>query len=222
MRTTRNPAHPRLGVPLLLEDAVAPGVLEQACIPQSKSLLVLTREDSGNLDIVMAAREINPQIRAVMRLYDDDFAATVSRTMRASYPDALTRSRSVSALAAPSFAAAMMGRHVLGVMPVERGSVLFTVVDVAGHPELEGRSIHEAFREHEWRVLAVGPTVSRLAASSMDTLAGLRLDRPGFDWRPPHGRVLRAGDRVVLVTTRRGLDVLMTGVQPHPQGRRPL
>ncbi|MGW3626795.1 NAD-binding protein [Streptomyces sp. NPDC000880] len=172
MRTTRNPAHPRLGVPLLLEDAVAPGVLEQARIPQSKSLLVLTREDSGNLDIVMAAREINPQIRAVMRLYDDDFAATVSRTMRASYPDALTRSRSVSALAAPSFAAAMMGRHVLGVMPVERGSVLFTVVDVAGHPELEGRSIHEAFREHEWRVLAVGPTVSRLAASSMDTLAG--------------------------------------------------
>ncbi len=42
----------------------------------------------------------------------------------------------------------MMGRHVLGVMPVERGSLLFTVVDVAGHPELEGRSVHEAFREH--------------------------------------------------------------------------
>ncbi|MGW5420735.1 hypothetical protein [Streptomyces sp. NPDC003943] len=88
-----------------------------------------------------------------MRLYDDDFAATVSRTLRASHPDALTRS--VSALAAPSFAAAMMGRHVLGVMPVERGSLLFTVVDVAGHPQLEGYSVHQAFREHEWRVLAV-------------------------------------------------------------------
>ncbi|MFI8266356.1 NAD-binding protein [Streptomyces sp. NPDC085665] len=58
-------------------------------------------------------------------VYGDDFAATVSRTMRAGSPDALTRSRSVSALAAPSFAAAMMGRHVLGVMPVERGSLLF-------------------------------------------------------------------------------------------------
>ncbi|MFJ6353242.1 NAD-binding protein [Streptomyces sp. NPDC092046] len=210
-----------LGIPLLLEDAAAPGVLDQARIGRSKSLLVLTREDSENLDIVMAAREINPSIRVVMRLYDDDFAATVSRTMRASYPAALTRSRSVSALAAASFAAAMMGRHVLGVMPVERGSLLFTAVDVAGHPELEGRSIHDAFRENEWRVLAVGAAGARFSSSSMDTLAGLRLDPQGLDWRPPHGRVLRAGDRVVLATTRRGLDFLMTGVQPHPPGRMP-
>ncbi|MFD4318210.1 NAD-binding protein [Streptomyces sp. NPDC058548] len=217
----RGVAHAReLGVPLLIEDATAPGVLEQAGIRRSKSLLVVTHGDGDNLDIAMAAREINPAIRVVMRLYDDDFAATVSATMRASYPDALTRSRSVSALAAPAFAAAMMGRHVLGVMPVERGSLLFTAVDVAGHPELEGRSVHEAFRENEWRVLAVGAgTVPQVPTG--DTLAGFRLDRtPGFDWRPVHGRVLRAGDRVVLATSRQGLDVLMSGVQPHPAGRR--
>ncbi|MFE3669659.1 hypothetical protein [Streptomyces goshikiensis] len=41
------------------------------------------------------------------------------------------RSCSVSALEARPFAAAMTDRHVLGVMPVERGSPLFTVVDVA-------------------------------------------------------------------------------------------
>ncbi|MFD0438018.1 MULTISPECIES: hypothetical protein [Streptomyces] len=35
-----------------------------------------------------------------MRLNDDDFTATVQRTLRPSYPAALTRSRSVSALAA--------------------------------------------------------------------------------------------------------------------------
>lgn len=209
-----------LDVPLVLEDAGAPGVLDRARIRHSKSLLVLTRDDSENLDIVMAARETTPSVRVVMRLYDDDFAATVQRTLRASYPQAPTRSRSVSALAAPSFAAAMMGRHVLGVMPVERGSLLFTVVDVAGHPELEGRSIHQAFREHEWRVLAVGSASAQPTPSSTDTLTGIRLRRPGFDWRPSRGRVLRAGDRVVLATTRRGLDILMTGVQPHPTERR--
>ncbi|MEU5020987.1 NAD-binding protein [Streptomyces angustmyceticus] len=203
-----------------MEDAGAPGVLGRARIRRSKSPLALTREDGENLDIVMAAREANPQVRVVMRLYDDDFAATVSRTMRASYPDATTRSRSVSALAAPSFAAAMMGRHVLGVMPVERGSLLFTTVDVAGHPELEGRSLHHAFRENEWRVLAVGSALEPASPRSTDTLGGLRLDRPGFDWRPPHGRMLRAGDRVVVASTRRGLDFLMTGVQPHPTAPR--
>jgi hypothetical protein len=114
----------------------------------------------------------------------------------------------------------MMGRHVLGVMPVERGSLLFTAVDVAGHPELEGRSVHEAFRKNQWQVLAVGAVSGTLSASSStDTLGGLRRD-VGLDWRPAQGRVLRAGDRVVLATTRRGLDVLMTGVQPHPGRRR--
>ncbi len=208
-----------LGVPLLLADAGAPGVLDRARIRHSKSVLVVTHGDGPNLDIVMAAREANPGVRVVMRLYDDDFAATVQRTLRASYPDAPTRSRSVSALAAPPFAAAMMGRHVLGVMPVERGSLLFTVVDVAGHPELEGRSVHAAFRENQWRVLAVGPVAVPVPPPALDTLAGLRLDRhepPGFDWRPAHGRVLRADDRVVLATTRLGLEILMTGRQPRP------
>ncbi|MET7478806.1 NAD-binding protein [Streptomyces sp. NPDC005648] len=202
-----------LGVPLILDDATAPKVLDLARVRHSRSLLVLTRDDGQNLDIVMAVRETNPAVRVVTRLYDDGFAATVQRTLRASYPDALTRSRSVSALAAPSFAAAMMGRHVLGVMPVERGSLLFTCVDVAGHPELEGRSVHEAFRENAWRVLAVGAAAGPLpAASASDSLTGLRPDRTEFDWRPAQARVLRAGDRVVLATTRRGLDILMTGV----------
>jgi len=199
-----------LGVPLLLEDAGAPGVLDRARISHSKSLLVLTRDDGENLDIAMAAREINPGVRVVMRLYDDDFAATVSRTMRASYPDATTRSHSVSALAAPSFAAAMMGRHVLGVMLVERGSLLFTTVDVAGLPELEGRSVHQAFRENEWRVVAVGSAIRPQSSAPRDTLGGLRLDGPGFDWRPSHGTTLHAGDRGVVASTRRGLDFLMT------------
>ncbi|MFF8536965.1 NAD-binding protein [Streptomyces sp. NPDC015532] len=210
-----------LGVPLLVEDASSSRVLDRARIRHSRSLLVLTRDDGENLDIVMAARETNPGVRVVMRLYDDDFAATVQRTLRASYPDAPTRSRSVSALAAPAFAAAMMGRHVLGVMPVERGSLLFTVVDVAGHPELEGSSVYEAFRQNEWRVLAVGSAdIDVLPAPSQDAPAGALTGGIGLDWRPAAGRVLRAGDRVVLATTRRGLDVLMTGLQPHPSDRR--
>ncbi|WP_190017853.1 hypothetical protein [Streptomyces lucensis] len=81
--------------------------------------------------------------------------------------------------------------------------------------------MHEAFRENEWRVLSVGAAGPAADPSFMDTLTGLRLDRrSGFDWRPAQGRVLRAADQVVLATTGRGLDILMTGVQPHPSDRR--
>ncbi|WP_369390900.1 hypothetical protein AB5J72_27045 [Streptomyces sp. CG1] len=45
--------------------------------------LALTHRDDGkNLDIAMAARERNPAVRVVMRLYDDDLAATDQRTVR--------------------------------------------------------------------------------------------------------------------------------------------
>jgi hypothetical protein len=46
--------------------------------------------------------------------------------------------------------------------------------------------------------------------------AGGARGQPAFDWRPAQGRVLAAGDRVVMATTRRGLDVLMTGVGATP------
>ncbi|MFC9228820.1 hypothetical protein ACFTZI_07580 [Streptomyces decoyicus] len=57
-------------------------------------------------------------------------------------------------------------------------------------------------------MLAVGSAHPPRSAASSDTLGGLRLDldRPGFDWRPSHGRILRAGDQVVVASTRRGLD----------------
>lgn len=42
-----------------------------------------------------------------------------------------------------------------------------------------------------------------------------RLDSPGSDWHPPHGRVLKPGDRVVPGTTRRGLNIPVAGAQPH-------
>lgn len=50
-------------------------------------------------------------------LYDDDFATVVHRTLRTAHP---RRSRSVSGLAAPAFAGAMMSRQVMGAIPVER------------------------------------------------------------------------------------------------------
>ncbi|MEY2232203.1 hypothetical protein [Streptomyces sp. BF23-19] len=91
----------------------------------------------------------------MLRLYEDDFATAVYRTLRAAHPAALTRSRSVTHLGAPAFAGAMMGRQILGIIPVERRVLLFSAVDAAGHPHLEGRTIAESFRPGAWRVLAL-------------------------------------------------------------------
>ncbi|MFF4487675.1 NAD-binding protein [Streptomyces sp. NPDC001544] len=176
----------RLRVPVVLGDVTQEGVLEAAKIHRAHALMAVTSADTTNLEAVLYARSVRPDLRVVLRLYDDDFATAVYRTLRAAHPHAQTRSRSVTHLAAPAFAGAMLGRQILGAIPVERRVLLFAVVDVGGHPQLEGRTVQDAFRAGAWRVLA---------------LEG----RPDVD----EGHVLRAADRVLLAATRRGLAELL-------------
>ncbi|MBJ6644784.1 NAD(P)-binding protein [Streptomyces sp. BSE7-9] len=192
----------RLRVPVVVGDVTQEGVLESAKIHRADALLALTSVDTTNLEAVLYARSVRPDLRAVLRLYDDDFAKAVYRTLRTAHPAALTRSRSVSHLAAPAFAGAMMGRQILGAIPVERRVLLFAAVVVDGHPQLEGRTVAEAFRPGAWRVLA-------LDTAARGDAAGAEPPGSGLVWDLPDTYVLRAGDRVVLAATRRGLAELL-------------
>ncbi|MEW2449160.1 NAD-binding protein [Streptomyces parvulus] len=203
----------RLRVPVVLGDVTQEGVLEAAKIHRAHSLLALTSVDTTNLEAVLYGRSVRSGLRVVLRLYDDDFATAVYRTLRAAHPGALTRSRSVTHLAAPSFAGAMMGRQILGAIPVERRVLLFAAVEVAGHPQLEGRTVGEAFRAGAWRVLAL--EVADGVASG-EGEADLDADGEGevrrgsrLVWDLPDTYVLRGEDRVVLAATRRGLAELL-------------
>ncbi|WP_228975985.1 NAD(P)-binding protein [Streptomyces sp. DH12] len=204
----------RLRVPVVLGDVTEDGVLESARVHRARSLLALTSVDVTNLEAVLYARSVRPDLRVVLRLYDDDIATAVYRTLRAAHPRALTRSRSVSHLAAPAFAGAMMGRQILGAIPVERRVLLFAAVVAARHPELAGRTVAEAFRPGAWRVIALDPTEPGERRPDLTALDADDTDRrTGLVWDLPPGYVLRPEDRVVLAATRRGLAELL--------GRRP-
>lgn len=201
----------RLRVPTVVGDVTDEGVLEAAKIHRAHALLALTSVDTTNLEAALYARSIKPNVRVALRLYDDTFATAVYRTLRAAHPQALTRSRSVSTLAAPAFAGAMMGRQILGAIPVERRVLLFAAVDVAGHPQLEGRTIAESFRPGVRRVIALD------SAAPDERLPDLTAPRPddgtdqpaGLVWDLHPGYVLRPQDRVVLAATRQGLAELL-------------
>ncbi|MFI9151082.1 NAD-binding protein [Streptomyces sp. NPDC053367] len=199
----------RLRVPVVLGDVTQEGVLEAAKVHRAHALLALTSVDTTNLEAALYARSVRADLRVVLRLYDDDFATAVYRTLRAAHPHALTRSRSVTHLAAPAFAGAMFGRQILGAIPVERRVLLFAALEVAGHPQLEGRTVREAFRAGAWRVLA------------LDTRSRTE-DAPGAGlvWELPEGYVLGAGDRVILAATRRGFAELL-GRRSRDAAQRP-
>ncbi|MFE7106054.1 potassium channel family protein [Streptomyces sp. NPDC057575] len=208
------PVARRLHVPVVLGDVTQEGVLEAAKIQRSRALLALTSADTTNLEAALYARSVKPDLRVALRLYDDEFATAVYRTLRTAHPQAVTRSRSVSHLAAPAFAVAMMGRQILGAIPVERKVMLFAAVEVAGHRQLEGHTVEQAFRAGAWRVLALDATPP---GDRRPDLAPLSPDNPsGLVWDLHPGYVLRPEDRVVIAATRRGLAELLRGRRVAP------
>ncbi|MCB8901237.1 MULTISPECIES: NAD(P)-binding protein [unclassified Streptomyces] len=220
-----------LRVPVVLGDVTQEGVLEAAKIQRARALLALTSADTTNLEAALYARTLHPDLLVALRLYDDDFASTVYRTLRAAHPDALTRSRSVSTLAAPAFATAMMGRQILGAIAVERRVLVFAALDIAGQPQLEGRTVAEAFRPGAWRVLALDtsapdPTEPSDLRDPQDgpeprTRTSAADEPPGLLWDLHPGYVLHPGDRVVVAATRAGLAELLGQAEAPATGRTP-
>ncbi|PNE38517.1 NAD(P)-binding protein [Streptomyces noursei] len=207
----------RLRVPTVVGDVTQEGVLEAALADRARTLLALTSEDTTNLEAALYARSVNPRLRVTLRLFDDGFAAAVYRTLRAAHPGARTRSRSVSFLAAPAFAGAMMGREILGAIPVERRVLLVARVEVRGHAALEGRTLGEVLRPGRLRVLAVDNSAPDEPAVEPEAGA----PRPGDGPEPAHladeldDYVLRPQDVVLLAATREGLGDLLSR-RPRP------
>jgi len=134
----------RLGVPLVVGDSASGETLDALRLSSARALMAMTGDDLGNLQCALLARARAPDLRVVLRLFDQDLAVRVQRAAH------VQLSRSVSALAAPAFAAAILGRRVTAVLPV--GAKIMQIVEVtAGLPADVGM----LERGCEARVLAV-------------------------------------------------------------------
>ncbi len=109
-----------------------------------------------------------------------------------------TISRSVSYLAAPTFAAAMLEHQVLRTIPVGRHVLLIADVPVAAGAEMAGQRIREMHGRGDVRVLALR-----------------RQGAPGLDWAPPSEHPLAPGDRLYVLATRAGLSRVLTRSRPQ-------
>jgi hypothetical protein len=128
-----------------------------------------TDDDVANLETALAARAANPSLRLVLRLFDPDLSALVGRTL------GLGQAWSVSALAAPAFAAAAFGPSVVAAIPVGDRALLVAELEVTAGGPLDGRDAAALERELELRFL----------------------------WRPD--APLRAGERHAVAATRSAL-----------------
>jgi Trk K+ transport system NAD-binding subunit len=172
----------QLGLPVVIGDAFREETLRSAHLDTCLALVSVTSLDVVNLETALTARSLREDLRVVLRLTDDDLAERLEKTT------GNTISRSVPYLAAPAFATAMLEHQVLRTIPVGRHVLLIADIQVADQAGLAGSSITDTEQDGQARVLA-------LAVGSRTTL----------DWSPRRGHPLAAGDRLVILGTRRGL-----------------
>lgn len=187
----------QLNIPLIIGDASRESTLAQANLASARALVALSTDDVINLEAALHARRANPGIRTVLRLFDGDFAELVQRSY------GIVVSRSVSYVAAPAFAAAMMERDVIGTIPVERRVLLVAEVPVAADARLAGQAVGQARQHHEVRVIALTP-------------GGATTGAPDTIWAPPDHHRLDPGDRLLVIATRGGLGSILTAATPDP------
>jgi len=145
----RDPDNPFLedirrdGSPLLIGDARRESLLEQANVAQARSVVLATSDDMANLEIALDARRLVPNVRVVLRMFDQNMADKV----REGFDIHLAMSQ--SALAAPAFVTAAIDRTIVNSMIVENRLVVMQRWLVADKGPLCGKTVADIMREYE-------------------------------------------------------------------------
>jgi Trk K+ transport system NAD-binding subunit len=181
-----------LGLPVIIGDSPTERTLRRAGVDSAIALVCATSSDIVNLETALQARAMRgDDLRVVLRLFDDDLAYRVTKTLGNAV------SRSVSYLAAPAFAVAMLEHKVLRTVPVGRHVLLIADVRVEPGAAIAGRPPAVLERDGLARVLA---------------LAERGTTR--FSWSPARDRSLVAGDRLIVLATQSGLSEFLAGDRP--------
>jgi Trk K+ transport system NAD-binding subunit len=189
------PSVHRLGVPALVADIRLPETLQTLHVGRARSVVVVTSSDIVNLETALNVQTLNPDVRVVQRLFDPDLAARVERAF------GIHISRSPSALAAPAFAAAAAGEHVLTTIAV--GAEVLAVVRLHVKPGCQ----------------ALGRTVAELEAATGSRVLLLD-DGSGPTWRPDGGSYLDGGGELVAVVPRGELGRVLAWTEIRLQADR--
>jgi len=160
-------------VPIIAGDALKKDILRKAGIERAATLVVATSDDMMNLQIAIQARSLQPEIRTIVRLFDDDFAREMCKAF------GITTAFSASALAAPAFAAAAADVEVLQQVAVNGQVLALSAVTIARGSALVGMTVGQMEKDFDLSVV---------------------LHRRGkvADLHPAAGTMLAAGDELTL------------------------
>jgi Trk K+ transport system NAD-binding subunit len=102
----------KMHIPVIQDDATRLVALENAGVAKAKTIILCSQNDSVNLKIALKARSINPKIRVIVRIFDEDFSKSLQDEFG-------FIALSGTSMAAPVFAAAATGADITNPITVE-------------------------------------------------------------------------------------------------------
>ncbi len=176
----------KAGVPVIIGDARRKQTLVDAGVERASAIVACTSDDLANLDMSLDARELNPNIKVVLRMFDQKLAQNVSKGF------GIQTAFSVSALAAPAFAAAATRAKVNYSFKLEDTLLnVSTITFQAASP---------------W----VGKTIAQVEDEAHCAIIGTWAN-DGMQMNPRTNHAVQAGERYYIVGGLDALQVLNNG-----------
>ncbi|MDX2106949.1 MAG: TrkA family potassium uptake protein [Candidatus Melainabacteria bacterium] len=172
-------------IPVLIGDSSNPLLLEQANAKKAKAIMILTDQDLANLDTALTAKEMAPNIRVVMRMFDQTFADKVKTSF------GIDSVFSASALSAPVFAQAALSNNILSSFSFGDKLINAFQLEIKEGSHFINEKIDDVRRKHEATII-------------------MHQRRKEVDWNPPPDLVLASGDKLLIVTDRENLPALLS------------
>jgi voltage-gated potassium channel len=136
------------GVPVLIHDMKDDKALLDAGVPVARAIVIATNDDMANLEVALDARRMNPKIRVMMRLYDQQIAKKIADAF------AVDVAFSSSALAAPIVAAMALQTKVISTFTIAGVDHVTSEITVDARSADVGKTVAEFEALFKARVLA--------------------------------------------------------------------
>lgn len=145
----------QLKVPVIVGDARDRTILRQARLRQARALIADINGDLVNIEIGLAARALRPDIRVILRAFDEDLDRRLEQTFGAN------SAFSASALAAPTFTAAAVSREVDYVIPLGEDGTLLGVTQLVVRKDGLPQTAQQLEAEYGVRVVQVDKAIPK-------------------------------------------------------------
>jgi Trk K+ transport system NAD-binding subunit len=191
-----DPADPFLqGVRVLAGDFRQASVLEEAGIRQARGVLILTSEDLINISTTLMARHLNPQVRIVVRMFNQNLIPRLGKALQNVF------ALSVSGMTAPLVALTALTGEALGAFSLDDGIRQVAELQVPEQSPLAGLTMSQVATNHQLLVVARTP--------KGDLAESLAKDRLWHELDPE--MKLSAGDQLVVCGEPRHLSPFLGG-----------